>query len=254
MVKAGLSVLIVKSPETAVDRVLWELTDAIRERPDALISFDAGVTFEPVLQAAAQEVVHGRLASDSLRATQPREFLGFGPDDPPGMAYELQAHCPLLRNLFRDGRFLELPTTISKQSLEAHEARIAAAGGVALQFLGLGPNGYVAGLEPGTPFHTGFDVVPLRASTREQMRLRFRDQELPTHVVTAGPRNILEARRLVLLASGKSKAAIVADMLEGPVGPAYPQSLIRRHPSVLVVLDEEAATLLDWPESIPAAR
>jgi len=254
MVKAGLSVLIVKSLETAVDRVLTELTQAIEERPDALISFDAGVTFEPMLKAIAHEVMHGRLAFARLRATQPREFLGFGPKDPPGMAYQLQRHCPPLRNLFQDGRFLELPTKISKQTLEEHEGKIAAAGGVALQFLGLGPNGYVAGCEPGTPFHAGFDVVRLMESTREQMRWRFRNQEPPTHVATAGPRNILEARRLVLLASGKNKAGIAKDMLEGLVGPACPASLVRRHPSVLVVLDEDAGSLLDWPESVPALR
>lgn len=254
MVKAGLSVLIVKSPETAVDRVLAELTQAIAERPDALISFDAGVTFEPMLKGVAQEVMNGRLAFDQLRATQPREFLGFGPKDPPGMAYELQRHCPPLRNLFQDGRFLELPTEVSKQTLEEHERKIAAAGGVALQFLGLGPNGYVAGCEPGTPFHAGFDVVRLLDSTREQMRWRFRGQEPPTHVVTAGPKNILAARRLVLLGSGRNKARIAVDMLEGLVGPACPASLVRRHPSVLVVLDEEAGRLLDWPESVPATR
>jgi len=254
MVKAGLSVLIVKSPEIGADRVVLELGQVLSEQPDALISFDAGVTFEPMLAAVAQEVARGRLGFEKLRATHPREFLGFGPQDAPGMACELQRHCPPLRELFHDGRFLALPTTVNKQALDAHEDRVQAAGGVALQFLGLGPNGYVAGCEPGTPFHAGFDVVRLQDSTRDRMRWRFDGREPPTHVVTAGPRNILAARRLVLLGFGKDKARIAAEMLEGPVGPQCPASLVRRHPSVLVVLDQEAGKLLDWPESVPAVR
>lgn len=255
MVKAGFSVLIVQSAETGVDRVLAELTQALAQRPDALVSFDAGVTFEPLLRAISHELAHGRIAFDRLRATQPREFLDFGPEDPPGMAFELQRHCPPLRELFQDGRFLQLPTSkVSKQALEEHAARIAAAGGVDLQFLGLGPNGYVAGCEPGMSFSAGFDVVPLQDSNREQMRWRFGDREPPTHVVTAGPRNILDARRLVLLGFGRDKAGKAAEMLEGSAGQQFPASLVRRHRSVLVVLDEEAASLLDWPESLSAAR
>jgi glucosamine-6-phosphate deaminase len=255
MVKAGLSVLIVRSPEAAVERALEELVQAVETKPDALVSFDAGVTFAPLLQAVTREVLEGHLPFDHLRATQPREFLGFGPDDAPGMAYELRRHCPPLRELFRDGRFLQLPTTnVSKQALQEHEQQVTAAGGIALQFLGLGPNGYVAGCEPGTPFGAGFDVVQLKESTREQMRWRFADQEPPTHVVTAGPKNILEARCLVLLGFGRDKARIAAEMLEGPVGPGCPASLVQRHRSVLVVLDEEAGKLLDWPESVSATR
>ncbi len=251
MVKAGLSVLMVKSPETAVERVLEELTRTLSANPDALISFDAGVSMEPLLRGIAGEVRGGRLGFDRLRATQPREFLGFTPADPPGMAHELRRHCPPLQDLFSDGRFLQMPAEVTKQALEAHEQRIAKAGGIALQFLGLGPNGYVAGCEPGTPFHARYHVAPLMNSTREQMRWRFAGKEPPTHVVTAGPANILEAGHLVLLGFGPNKARIAAAMLEGPVGPGCPASLVRRHRSVLVVLDEAAGKLLDWPESVP---
>lgn len=251
MARAGLSVVIVKSAETAVERALTELVQVLAQRPDALVSFDTGVTFEPLLQAVARQVLDGRLPFGRLRATQPREFLGFGPDEAPGMAYELRRHCPVLGELFADGRFLEVPAKVSKQSLEEHERQIDAAGGIALQFLGLGPNGYVAGCEPGTPMGAGFDVVRLQESTRERMRWRFGDREPPTHVVTAGPRNILETRRLVLLGFGRDKAQVAAEMLEGPAGPG-PASLVQRHRSVLVILDEEAGKLLDWPESVPA--
>ena len=146
MIKAGLSVLIVRSPEAAVERALDELVQVLQAKPDALISFDAGVTFAPLLKAVNREVLGGRLPFDRLRATQPREFLGFGLDDPPGMAYELRRHCPPLRELFRDGRFLQLPTNmVSKQALKEHEEKITAAGGIALQFLGLGRERVVRG-------------------------------------------------------------------------------------------------------------
>ena len=235
-----------------MERAREELRVALHQRPDALVSFDAGVTFEPFLQGLASDVISGRVPFARLRATQPREFVGFTPADAPGMAFELQRHCQPLRELFEDGRFLPLPRELNHATLADHAREIAAAGGSYLQVLGLGPNGYVAGCEPGTPFHRGFHVARLMESTRDQMRWRFRGAEPPNHVVTAGPRNILDAHRLVLVGTGRNKARIAGEMLDGPVDPSCPASLVRRHPTVRVGLDEEADKLLDWPQAVPA--
>lgn len=75
-------------------------------------------------------------------------------------------------------------------------------------------------------------------------RAFVRADEVPRFALTQGIGTILEARRLVLLATATHKADAVAPALEGPIGVAAPASAVRRHPDVVVVLDREAAGAL----------
>ena len=134
------------------------------------------------------------------------------------------------------------------------ESRLAELGGVDLQLLGIGRNGHLAFNEPGSALDSRTRVVALSATTRRDNAEPFGAEPVPTHAVTQGIGTILEARHLVLLATGEAKAAAVAAALTGPVTSECPASVLNRHPHVTVVLDAAAAGCLSLPGPWRAPR
>lgn len=117
--------------------------------------------------------------------------------------------------------------------------------GIDWQLLGIGTNGHIAFNEPGSTGDSITRVVDLAASTIES-NSRFFDsaEQVPRRAITMGIGSILRAKRIILLASGESKAAAVAGAIRGPIGTDNPASFLQRHDNVLFVLDEAAASAL----------
>jgi glucosamine-6-phosphate deaminase len=124
-------------------------------------------------------------------------------------------------------------------------ALVASAGGLDLAVLGIGVNGHLAFNEPGSPFKSRARRVTLESSTREPYITAFGSfDETPAYGLTLGLADLMAARRMLLLASGSSKAQAVSRALEGPVTEAIPASVLRRHADATVLLDTKAAELL----------
>jgi glucosamine-6-phosphate deaminase len=123
---------------------------------------------------------------------------------------------------------------------------MARAGGVDLQLLGLGGDGHIAFNEPGSSLGSRTRLKTLTARTREDNARFFADPDVvPRHVLTQGIATILEARQIVLLASGLEKAAALAAVVEGAVSACVPGSALQLHPHVTVLADESAASTLE---------
>ncbi|MBI2597452.1 glucosamine-6-phosphate deaminase [Candidatus Daviesbacteria bacterium] len=114
----------------------------------------------------------------------------------------------------------------------------------------------IIGIGPGTTCHIGFNergssiesrtrYMPLDEQTRQVNSRFFRDpNEIPSGTITQGVANILEAKSILLLAKGESKAWGINQTLNGPIGPEFPSSYLRYHPDVTVAIDQAAAGLL----------
>ncbi len=224
-----------------IERLLRTI-DAAASPP--LIGFATGATFAPFFTRLANAFASGRLTPDAFVATHLDEYLGFGVDRRGGMVDELFRACPAFRAMHATGRFLAVPSDGTEASIAAHERRIDAAGGIALQLVGIGRNGHVAFAEPGTDPRRGFHRTVLAASTRADAVARFAPDEPPREAVTAGIRSILAAHRIVLVAIGASKADAIAAMATAPNQPECPASFLRAHPRSTVVVDPEAGARL----------
>ena len=132
---------------------------------------------------------------------------------------------------------------------EDYEAAIRAAGGVDIQFLGIGSNGHIGFNEPTSSLNSRTRIKTLAASTRAD-NARFFDSidDVPRHCLTQGLGTILDARNAVLMATGEGKAAAVAAMIEGPVTAMCPGSVLQLHQHATVVIDEAAAGQLTMRE------
>jgi glucosamine-6-phosphate deaminase len=128
---------------------------------------------------------------------------------------------------------------------ERYEALIAAAGGVDVQLLGIGSDGHLAFNEPGSSLASRTRIKTLTAQTREDNARFFGSpDEVPTHVLTQGLGTILQARHLLLIATGEAKADAAAAAVEGPVSASCPASVLQLHPHVTVLVDPAAAARL----------
>jgi len=140
-----------------------------------------------------------------------------------------------------------LPSTAADLTAAAahYEAAITAAGGLELAVIGLGPNGHIAYNEPGSASDSRTRVLTLTPESIAQASGYFDGRTVRTEAMTVGVATILEARRIVLIVSGVSKADILFRALREEPTPDVPASFLQlAHHPVLVIADRAAAARL----------
>jgi glucosamine-6-phosphate deaminase len=136
-----------------------------------------------------------------------------------------------------------------QQYCAAYEESIRAAGGIDLQILGIGRNGHVGFNEPTSSLGSRTRLKVLSKETIEDNRKFFAaEEEIPQCAITMGIGTILEAKRILLLASGASKAAAIAKAIEGPVTASVTASALQLHGDVTFIVDREAGAQLKQQE------
>jgi glucosamine-6-phosphate deaminase len=140
-----------------------------------------------------------------------------------------------------DGVAADIPAACA-----AYENAIREAGGIDLQILGIGTDGHIAFNEPGSSLASRTRIKTLTRQTRiDNARFFGGDVDaVPTHCLTQGLATIMEARHVILVATGRRKAEAVHHLVEGPVSAMWPASILQHHPHVTVLLDDAAARRL----------
>ena len=140
-----------------------------------------------------------------------------------------------------DGLATDIPAACAQ-----YEDAIAEAGGVDLQILGIGTDGHIGFNEPGSSLASRTRIKTLTRQTRIDNARFFDDdiEQVPTHCLTQGLGTIMAARHVILVATGRSKAEAVHQLVEGLVSAMWPASILQHHPHVTVLLDGAAARRL----------
>lgn len=145
--------------------------------------------------------------------------------------------------------FLDSEAADPKKECRDYEKELKIHGPIDLQILGIGLNGHIGWDEPGTSFKSRTGVIDLSVGSRKQQVENFDTlSKVPRQGYSMGLETIMDAKKIILLASGKEKAHIIAQALRGPVTKNVPASIIKTHltdhPDILVILDKEAASEL----------
>lgn len=218
------------------------------ERPNGgiVLGLATGSTMVGVYRELVDVVRSDRLDVSKVTTFNLDEYTGLPLGDPRTFRSFMAAH--LFEPLgFSESQvhFPDVRAGGDLASAREFEDRIAAAGGIDLQLLGLGRNGHIAFNEPGALHASRTRLIELDAVTRNDAAAAFGGLEhVPQGAVTMGVATILEARSLRVLAFGEAKAAIVERALHGPVGPEVPASYLRSHAELAVHLDRAAASAL----------
>jgi glucosamine-6-phosphate deaminase len=215
----------------------------IRRKPGAVLGLATGSSPLPVYDELAAR--HGQ-GLDFSRAS------GFALDEYVGLpAGHPESYREVVRREFTsrvniapgnvhgpDGTASDIPA-----ACDAYEQAITAAGGVDLQLLGVGTDGHIGFNEPGSSFASRTRIKSLIEQTRRDNARFFNNlAEVPHHVITQGLGTIMEAKHVILVATGAQKARAVRDFVEGPVAAICPASVLQFHPHATVLLDEAAAS------------
>jgi glucosamine-6-phosphate deaminase len=224
------------------------VADAVARKPDLVLGLAAGTTQIGLYRALVRHRRDGRLDLSRIVTFNLDEYLGIGDDHPQSFRRFIAEH-------FLDHVDLRSGNAHAPESrpadcvahCRAYERAIAEAGGIDLLLLGIGANGHIGFNEPGSSLASRTRAVTLAAETIAAIRRRGAfgsGGSAPERAITMGVGTILEARRLLLMASGPAKAAAVAGAVEGPVAPALPASSLQRHPDATILVDAAAASAL----------
>lgn len=161
-------------------------------------------------------------------------------------------HTFMNENLFdyididpRNTHFPQAHTEDLKADALAYSKAVLAAK-VDLQLLGVGSNGHIGFNEPGTPFDSITHVVGLKEQTRLDNARFFGDlSEVPEYAVSMGFTEIMSAKKILLIATGKKKAVAIRALINDPISTDVPCTILQKHPDVTLILDKEAAELLN---------
>ncbi|MBW8806134.1 MAG: glucosamine-6-phosphate deaminase [Catenulisporales bacterium] len=241
-----MEVVIVADAAAQGELVATAVAELIARKPDALFGVATGSTPLPVYQALAAKVAAGAVDTSRVRVCQLDEYVGLPADHPESYRAVLKREVleplriPETSFLGPDGSAADLPAACA-----AYEQQLADAGGVDLQLLGIGTDGHIGFNEPVSSLASRTRIKTLTERTRVDNARFFNGlDEVPRHVITQGIGTILQARHLVLLATGAGKAEAVAATVEGPVASLVPASALQLHPHATVVVDQAAAQQL----------
>ena len=217
----------------------------LRRKPGAVLGLATGSSPLPVYNELAVRHERG-LDFSAAHAFALDEYVGLEPGHPESYREVIRREFTNRVNIrpenvhTPDGAAADIPA-----ACQAYEDRMRSMGGVDLQFLGVGTDGHIGFNEPGSSFASRTRIKSLIEQTRRDNARFFRSlAEVPHHVVTQGLGTILEARHVILIATGAQKAPTVRDFVEGPVSAICAASVLQFHPHATVLLDEAAASSL----------
>ena len=129
---------------------------------------------------------------------------------------------------------------------DRYSGKIKESGGIDIQILGIGTNGHIGFNEPGDKFADGPFAVKLTQSTIDSNKKYFEavGDKMPEYALTMGIGDIMRSKKIVLIATGESKAKAIKELVEGEVSPLCPATILKLHSDVTVFLDKESASLL----------
>ncbi|WP_159792203.1 glucosamine-6-phosphate deaminase [Puerhibacterium puerhi] len=241
-----MEVIIAPAAELAV--LAADAIEALlRRKPDAVLGLATGSSPLAVYDELARRHEQAGLSFARARGFMLDEYVGLPAEHPERyrnvIAREVASRVgwPAAQVQGPDGLAEDLEAACA-----AYERSIAEAGGVDLQLLGVGTDGHVAFNEPGSSLASRTRIKTLTRQTRED-NARFFDgdvEQVPRHCLTQGLGTIMEARHLVLLATGRGKAEAVHRVVEGAVSAMWPGSVLQLHPHVTVLVDDAAASRL----------
>lgn len=174
------------------------------------------------------------------------EYKGLSPENDQSYRYFMNTNLFDHVNIDKAKTFV--PNGLEPDSEKAcgdYNAIIEASGGIDLQLLGLGHNGHIGFNEPCDTFIADTHCVDLTESTIEANKRFFAsEKDVPRQAYTMGIKNIMQAKKILVIVSGENKAKILKEVLYGPITPAVPCSVLQLHRDVTIVADEAAASLL----------
>lgn len=241
-----MEVIIRQDADSAAQLVAAIIAKAIMDKPHLTLGLATGRTMERLYGMLAEM----KLDFSLCKTFNLDEYIGIPADDPNSYRSYMNRH--LFSRVNIDIRNTHLPDGMApdlQAGCRRYEEQIVECGGIDVQLLGIGCSGHIGFNEPLSSLSSRTREKALTPTTIAQNSPLFpKPSDMPKRAITMGVGTILEAKRVIMLVTGTEKAKILAKAVEGPVTSMVSGSAMQMHPHATVVVDEEAASLLEEKE------
>ncbi len=237
--------VVVGTNEEISKQIAEEFIKQVQKKPNSVLGLATGTSPLQVYANLVEANKSGRVSFKDVVTFNLDEYIGLEGTHNQSYRYFMN------ENLFNHIDIDKSKTHVLKgvgdylDYANKYDDLIASFGGIDLQILGIGSDGHIAFNEPGTSFDSLTHVADLAESTIVDNSRLFNDiSEVPTKAVTMGLKSIMNAKKIVLIATGKNKAKAIKELLTGDKSEENPASVLIDHPDVTIYVDKDAYSLV----------
>ncbi|MBQ7373831.1 MAG: glucosamine-6-phosphate deaminase [Clostridia bacterium] len=240
-----MKVIIVKDYEEMSLKAFEVMSEVVKNKPDAVLGLATGSTPIGLYKNMIKDHKENGTSYKQIKTVNLDEYAGLDYSSDQSYVYFMRSNLfdhidiDLANTNIENGKATDRQKECDRYNalLEVMQQDI--------QVLGIGSNGHIAFNEPGTPFGSVTHIVDLAESTiKDNSRMFASIDEVPRQAFTMGLKNIMNAKKVLILANGANKAKAVYGLVKGEVTENLPASVLQLHPDCVLVCDEAAASLI----------
>lgn len=242
-----MNLRVVNSYEELSKVAASEFSKVIKEKPNAILGLATGGSPIGMYKELIKMYENKELDFSKITTVNLDEYIGLNPEH--SQSYRHFMNDNLFNHINIDVANTFVPNGLAKDlevECKEYDKRIIELGGIDIQLLGVGNNGHIAFNEPDEHLSAGTHVISLTENTIEA-NARFFDNidDVPRTAITMGVGGIMKAKKIILIASGESKAEAIKGLFSGKITTENPASMLQMHRDVTVIVDKEAAKLIE---------
>jgi len=222
------------------------VAEVIKDKKDAVLGLATGSTPIGMYKELIRKYEKGELDFSETKSVNLDEYIGIDGKHPQSYRYFMNKN--LFDHINVDKKNTYVPNGIAtdlNDEARNYDKLVKSLGGIDIQILGIGANGHIGFNEPSSTLHLNTHVTNLKSETiTANARFFESEKEVPTKAITMGIGAIMNARRIVLIATGSSKAEVVRSLKDSLISTNIPATILKTHQDVMVILDKKAAELL----------
>lgn len=240
-----MKVHIFDTKEKLYDEVSNYYIERLNKNPNLNLGLATGTTPIPLYDRLIEAYKKGLVSFKGVKAFNLDEYLGLEKNHHQSYYYFMRNQLFNHIDINQNNCFIPSGDNPDHETAKKEYHELLKQNQVDIQLLGIGSNGHIGFNEPNTPFDTKTHVVKLDEKTRiDNSRLFNSLDEVPTHAITMGISEIMNAKEIIVIATGSNKKDAVYEMIKGNISENVPASVLQRHPNVTVYIDKDAASRL----------
>lgn len=242
-----MKLIVVNNYEELSKVAAKEFSKVIKEKENAVLGLATGGSPVGMYKELIRMYEQKELNFSKITTVNLDEYIGLNPEHNQSYRYFMNNNLFNHINIDKSNTFVPngLAEDLEAQCKE-YDQKIVELGGIDIQLLGVGNNGHIAFNEPNSELSSGTHIISLTDNTIEA-NARFFDNidDVPRKAITMGVGGIMKAKKIILIASGESKAEAIKGIFSGKITTANPATMLQMHRDVTIIVDEAAAKLIN---------
>ena len=234
-----MKIIKVKNYDEMSEEALKLMLDVVKNNPRAVLGLATGSTPLGLYAKMIEDHKNNGTSYAECRAVNLDEYVGLDATSDQSYVYFMRENLFKHIDIKYENTHIENGKAIDKEAECARYNALLDELPQDIQILGIGSNGHIAFNEPGTSFDSVTHIVDLAESTiKDNSRLFNSIDEVPRQAFTMGLSNIMNAKKIVVLANGEGKAYAIGELVNGEIREEIPASILRNHPDCILICDE----------------